>query len=225
MKLYGIIGAGGFAREVMPVARDLLLRTQAAQDFELVFVTGQGDARLCNGQRVMTEQEFLAADRDKYFNIAIADHRIRQRVARTLIDAGARPFAITAHNSMNLSANQIGPGAILCPFSMVTADATIGSFFHANIYSYVAHDCRIGDFVTFAPRVQCNGRVIVEDGATIGCGAIIRDGTEAKPIVIGRGAVVGMGAVVTRSVAPFTTVVGNPAAPLKEKADSVLSRR
>ena len=30
-------------------------------------------------------------------------------------------------------------------------------------------------------------------------------------------AVVGMGAVVTKSVAPFTTVVGNPAAPLEKK--------
>ena len=92
-----------------------------------------------------------------------------------------------------------------------------GRFFHLNIYSYVAHDCRIGDFVTFAPDVHCNGAVIIEDYAYIGTGAMIKQGTPDKPIVIGRAAVVGMGAVVTKSVAPFTTVVGNPAAPLEKK--------
>jgi acetyltransferase-like isoleucine patch superfamily enzyme len=80
----------------------------------------------------------------------------------------------------------------------------------------VAHDCIIGDFVTFAPAVKCNGNVIVEDHAYVGTGAIIRQGTPNKPIVIGRGAVVGMGAVVTRSVAPGATVVGSPARPISK---------
>ncbi len=42
----------------------------------------------------------------------------------------------------------------------------------------------------------------------------IQQGAPGRPIVIGKGAVVGMGAVVTKSVAPGTTVVGNPARPL-----------
>jgi acetyltransferase-like isoleucine patch superfamily enzyme len=58
---------------------------------------------------------------------------------------------------------------------------------------------------------MCCGRVAIEDYAYIGAGACIRQGTDQRPMVIGRGAVVGMGAVVTRSVAPDTTVVGNPA--------------
>ncbi len=112
--------------------------------------------------------------------------------------------------------NVIGEGAILCAYTTITSNAKIGKYFHANIYSYVAHDCVIGDFVTFAPDVHCNGGVMVEDYAYIGTGAILKQGTREKPIVIGRGAVVGMGAVVTKSVAPFTTVIGNPAAPLRK---------
>lgn len=49
----------------------------------------------------------------------------------------------------------------------------------------------------------------VEDGATIGAGCVI--GCE---LTIGRFAMVGMGAVVTRSVAPFHLVVGQPARPV-----------
>ena len=131
--------------------------------------------------------------------------------------SGAAPFSIRALNGVCMSGNEIGEGAILCPFTTITSNATIGRFFHANIYSYVAHDCRVGDFVTFAPNVHCNGRVIVEDHAYVGTGAILREGSDERPLVIGRGAIVGMGAVVTKSVAPFTTVVGNPAAPLSKK--------
>jgi hypothetical protein len=69
----------------------------------------------------------------------------------------------------------------------------------------------IGDFVTFAPSAQCNGNVVVDDYAYIGTGAVIKEGTRERPLVIGKGATVGMGAVVTKDVAPFTTVVGNPA--------------
>ena len=43
----------------------------------------------------------------------------------------------------------------------------------------------------------------------------IRHGSPDRPIVIGEGAVVGMGSVVTKSVAPYTTVFGNPAKPLR----------
>jgi UDP-2-acetamido-3-amino-2,3-dideoxy-glucuronate N-acetyltransferase len=49
----------------------------------------------------------------------------------------------------------------------------------------------------------------VREGATIGAGAVIGPGIE-----IGRFAMVGMGAVVTRDVASFHLVTGNPAAPV-----------
>jgi hypothetical protein len=78
----------------------------------------------------------------------------------------------------------------------------------------VAHDCIIGDYVTFAPSVKCNGNVIIEDGAYIGTGAVIKQGTRENPIVIGQNAIVGMGAVVTKSVEAGTVVVGNPAKPM-----------
>ena len=93
---------------------------------------------------------------------------------------------------------------------MVTSNASIGRFFHCNLYSYVAHDCVIGDFVTFAPGVKCNGNVFIEDHSCIGTGAMLLPGTHDAPLVIGRGAVVGIGAVVTRSVPAGATVVGNP---------------
>jgi acetyltransferase-like isoleucine patch superfamily enzyme len=74
----------------------------------------------------------------------------------------------------------------------------------------------IGDYVTFAPAVKCNGNIMIEDHAYIGAGAIIKQGEPGKPTVIGQGAVVGMGTVVTKSISPGTTVVGNPAQQLEK---------
>jgi len=106
---------------------------------------------------------------------------------------------------------ELAEGAVLCPFVTLTSNIRIGRHFQGNIYSYVAHDCVIGDFVTFAPGVMCNGNVVVEDNAYIGTGAVIKQGKPGQPLVIGNGAVVGMGAVVTKSVPRGVTVVGNPA--------------
>jgi acetyltransferase-like isoleucine patch superfamily enzyme len=50
------------------------------------------------------------------------------------------------------------------------------------------------------------GRVAIERDAWIGAGVII-----LPNVTIGEGAVVGAGSVVTRDVAPFTIVAGNPA--------------
>ena len=106
---------------------------------------------------------------------------------------------------------KLGSGAILQPFVSLTANIIIGRSFHANIYSYVAHDCIIGDFVTFAPGVMCNGNVHIGDRAYIGTGAVIKQGTPEKPMLIGADAIVGMGAVVTKDVPEGVTVIGNPA--------------
>ena len=111
----------------------------------------------------------------------------------------------------------IDPGSILCAFTTLTSNIKIGKFFHANLYSYVAHDCLIGDFVTFAPGVKCNGNVVIEDYAYIGTGAIIKQGSAIRPLTIGEGAVVGMGAIVTKSVKAGDVVFGNPAKSIKRQ--------
>ncbi len=217
MKLYGVVGAGGFGREVMPFVQETLAASHEEEEFEAVFVVEFGDTGVVNSHRVLSTDQFLADSGEKHFTVAISDSQVRERISRKFIRRAATPFSASALNSVCMSGNTVGEGAILCAFTTITSNAQIGRFFHANIYSYVAHDCRIGDFVTFAPNVHCNGRIVIEDHAYLGTGAILREGAADQPIVIGRGAVVGMGAVVTRSVAPGTTVIGNPARVMEKR--------
>lgn len=62
-------------------------------------------------------------------------------------------------------------------------------------------------------------RTIVESGASIGSGSTLLGG-----LTIGKGAMVGAGSVVTRDVAPFSTVAGNPARVLPSSGSAALAK-
>lgn len=209
--LFAVYGASGFGREVMPIAREQL-RRQGIADDRLVFVDDAPKDPILNGQRVLTYTQFLAEPADsRHMALAIANSAIREQLACRCTADEVFPWSVAADNVQTLDDVIVAEGAILCPFTVLTSNIRIGKAFHGNIYSYVAHDCVIGDYVTFAPAVKCNGNVVIEDHAYIGTGAMIKQGRPEQPLVIGRKAVVGMGAVVTRDVPAGATVVGNPA--------------
>ncbi|MGV1914730.1 acetyltransferase [uncultured Agrobacterium sp.] len=211
---FGLFGTGGCARSIMPFVPSALENVLGPfdVDLEIVFVDRQAGQPI-NGVPVMSEAEFLSLNATRYFNIGISNSSLRRKLAETAIANGAIPAKLIAPSAQIFSDSGIGEGAIICPNTVITVDVQIGRFFQINLFSYVEHDCVIGDFVTFAPGVRCNGAVEIGDGAYIGSGAVIREGTPERPMRIGAGAMVGMGAVVTRSVDNGSIVVGNPARP------------
>lgn len=206
----GIYGLGGFGRELIAVA---------GSQADVCFLSDSEDEIGVDvlGLRTYSLGQFAEAEggNDPSVIIAVADAAVRRKLADKVAAAGLRAGQVIAGNSVVGPGVDLGEGAILCHHTTITASARIGRHFHANIYSYVAHDCVIGDFVTLAPRACINGNTVVEDDAYIGTGAILKQGTPDKPLRIGRGAVVGMGAVVTKDVPAGAVVVGNPARPLE----------
>ena len=77
-EIYGIIGAGGFGREVMPVARQMIesFNDSNSNEYELVFVVENLKKQIVvNGHKVIDESDFFAMKSSKkFFNIAIADY-------------------------------------------------------------------------------------------------------------------------------------------------------
>jgi sugar O-acyltransferase (sialic acid O-acetyltransferase NeuD family) len=211
-QLIGIYGASGFGKEVMPLVRQHY--SQLNQD-NIVFIDDGGRLEQLDGYKVLSYQQFMNhTATQKAVTIAIADSQVREKLNAKLVQDNIEIINVIANNALQYDNITMGKGSIICGFVHLTSNIKIGKGFHANIYSYIAHDCVIGDFVTFAPRVSCNGNVHIEDHAYIGTGAMLRQGTPDKPLIIGKGAIVGMGAVVTKDVPAGVTVVGNPARPL-----------
>lgn len=208
-QLIGIYGASGFGKEVMPLVRQQY--PQLSQD-NFVYIDDAGEIIHLNEYKVLNYQQFLQHPASqKAVTIAIANSQVREILAAKLEQDNLNIINVIANNALQFDNIIIEKGSIICSFVHLTSNIKIGRGFHANIYSYIAHDCVIGDYVTFAPRVSCNGNVHIHDHAYIGTGAVIRQGTPDKPLIIGKGAVIGMGAVVTKDVPAGVTVVGNPA--------------
>lgn len=204
--LVGVYGAGGFGRDIMPLAR-------AQFGADVLFVDDGTAGQVLNGNAIVSYDEFRTRARGEPCGmvLAVSGARIReeldQKCRRDAIDL----VSLRAANALIGDSCVIGEGSVLCPFTYVTANVTIGRAFQANYYAYVAHDCVVGDYVTFAPGAKCNGNVHIGGGAYVGSGAVIRQGKPGRPLTIGAGAVIGMGAVVIGDVPAGATVVGNPA--------------
>lgn len=215
--LYAVYGASGCGRSLMPVARQQLQRIGVSAEIYFIDDSLQ-EQQVVNGHIALNYQSFRNLNAaQKFVLIAIANSQIREKLANQLTSDGLQLWTVQADNVVIMDNIQMAEGAALSPFVSITSNIKIGKCFHANLYSYVEHDCVIGNYVTFAPGVKCNGNIHIEDHVYIGTGAVIKQGTPDKPLVIGKGAVVGMGAVVTKSVPAGVTVVGNPARILEKK--------
>jgi len=147
------------------------------------------------------------------------------------------------HKLSDVQTVSIGEGTNIWQYSVVLPGAVIGKGCNICAHTFIENDVTMGDRVTVKSGVFLWDGITIEDdvfigpcvaftndkhprskaypedflrttikkGASIGANATILPG-----IIIGEGAMVGAGAVVTKDVAPFTTVVGNPAKILKE---------
>ncbi len=120
-----------------------------------------------------------------------------------------------------LDGAQLAPDVVIGAFCFVGAGAVIGPGTriqsHTSVWDGVVlgSDVFIGPGAMFTnvrrpraafPRAPQWDRTVVDDGATIGAGAVL-----VAPVRVGRCAMVGAGAVVVRDVPANAVVVGNPA--------------
>jgi sugar O-acyltransferase (sialic acid O-acetyltransferase NeuD family) len=130
----------------------------------------------------------------------------RRRIVERYRLAGFRFSSVISPDADVSRTSELHEGVVIQSHVVITAKARIGAFAKLNIGVSVFHECRIGDYVTVAPRATLLGRVQVGDDAYIGTSSTI-----LPERIVGKGSTVGAGAVVTRDVADWQTVAGVPA--------------
>lgn len=142
------------------------------------------------------------------------------------------------HPDADVAAKKVGDGTRIWQFTVVLADAQIGSDCNICAHTFIENDVVIGDNVTIRNGVQLWDGIRLEDGVFVGpnvtftndlfprpeappkeflqtvvkTGASIgANATIMRGSTIGERAMIGAGSVVTRSVPTNAIVVGNPA--------------
>lgn len=132
-----------------------------------------------------------------------------------------------------LAGARIGQECNICSHCLIEGDVIIGDRVTVKSGVQLWDGLRVGNAVFIGPNASFTNdrfprsrkppvqflQTILEEGASIGAGAVVLPG-----LTIGRHSVVAAGAVVTRSVPPNAIVVGNPAK-IVGYAEAVLSTR
>lgn len=211
-----IIGSGGFGREV-------LWNAQCAGIYDrFLFVTNaveEHGAEIC-GVPVIGDLDAIAAQYEPdntELIIAIGSPQARRRIVAKL--GGAYRFGKVISPDARMSKYvEIGEGSVICCYSILTTQITVGRHSIVNQNISIGHDTVIEDFVTIAPNCAISGYTLLKEACELGSSVVT-----IPHAVVGRNSVVGAGAVVTKPIPDNVVAVGTPAKPIKElpEPDSV----
>lgn len=210
-----IVGAGGFAREVAWLIREISRETDR---FELVGHVVSDLSKLCDHdsrEAVLGDYDWLERELDSVDALAcgIGTPSSRLRVA-TELEARFPNLAwpVLAHPTATFdrASTDLARGTIVCAGVVGTVNLALEPFAMVNLCCTLGHEARIGAGSVLNPSVNVSGGVNIGRGVLVGTGAQI-----LQYVNVGDLATVGAGAVVTKDVAAGVTVVGVPAKPAR----------
>ena len=207
-----IIGAKGFAKEVLEVIHQL------NQLENLVFYDDVNDDAhdKLYGQfpvlRTTQEASVYFKTIDNQFTIGIGNPVLRKKLYDKFKDLGGEftstisPLAIIGNYG-----NQIGSGCNIMTGSVITSDITIKKGTLINLNCTIGHDSVLGEFVELSPGVHISGNCTIGNYSVFGTNA-----TMLPKLTIGKNVIIGAGSVVTRDIPNNCVAVGIPAKIIKE---------
>jgi len=187
---------------------------------EIFQLSAQKSVPIYYGKKGFFEWKSIACPEQNpvYGLVAIGGSRGRDRIelqsfmqAHNILDITAvHPTAFVSNDA------EIGASCQVLAHSTICAEAVIGNACIINSSALVEHECKLSDGVHLGPGAKLAGLVEIGEFSFIGTGAVI-----LPRIKIGKNVIVGAGAVVTKDVGDNTTVIGNPAKPLRLNQDTI----
>lgn len=206
-----IIGAKGFAKEVLQVLR------QNNQLEGLAFyddVNIDAPDFLYDKFPVLKNEEQVKAHFQEFGNeytIGIGNPLLRKKMMdKFQILGGVLKSTISKFSDIGSYEVKVGEGSNILSGVVLSNSVSIGN---ANIIYYnsiITHDVITGDYVEISPGAKLLGRCSVGDFSSIGCNAVI-----FPDVKVGKNVIVGAGAVVNKNLPDHCVAVGIPAKIIK----------
>jgi sugar O-acyltransferase (sialic acid O-acetyltransferase NeuD family) len=208
-----IFGAGGFAREVLELVRDINAERPRFEllgfldDREELWKIEQNGVRILGGIRWLETQAH-----PPNLVLGLGNPSVKRRIVER-VRARVADFPTLIHPTVVKSTSvEQGAGVIMTAGNILTANIRVADFTTLNLACTIGHDVITGAYCTIAPGVNISGNVTIGEGCDIGTGAAIIQG-----LSIGEWSVIGAGAVVTTDLPANCTAVGIPARPIKHR--------
>ncbi len=199
-KKIAVYGAGGFGREVAWLAETSKIDGKGVE-----VVCYIDDDETINGS-ILNDIEVLSLSgaKRKYPDASVVSGigvpKIREITMQKAAAAGFG-FVSLVHAQTEMSKwIEMGEGTVICVGNILTTNITLGKHVQINLDCTIGHDVKMDDYATLAPGVHVSGCVHIGKRAYIGTGAVISNGTQDKPLVIGDDVIVGAGCCVTKSI-------------------------
>jgi len=208
-----IVGAKGFAKEVLEVCKRLNCLDN------LVFYDDVSDdvsEILYERFPIITcldEAKSYFNEVDSFFTIGIGKPLLRSLMYEKFIAIGGLICStISPKADIGTFDVVIGDGANILDGVKISNSVYIGKLSLIYYNAIITHDCKIGDFVEISPNATILGRVNIGDYTHIGANATI-----LPNIKVGKNVTIGAGAVVTKDIPDDCIVAGIPARIIKHK--------
>ena len=207
MEKIAIYGASGFGREIAWLI-------QSCDNYEVACfidddISKHGD--VLNDIPIMGFEKACKRYPEAFVVGGIGKPKIRQELMEKAASCGLRFGTIIHPNAERSKWIEVGAGTVICAGNILTTNISLGEHVQINLDCTVGHDVVMEDYTTLAPGVHVSGWVHFGKRVYVGTGAVIINGTEKQPIMIGYDAVIGAGACVTKSIPPGETWGGVPA--------------
>ncbi len=202
-----IVGAGGFAKQLLPVIEHLGLSDQVTfyDDY-----SNDTSSLISRNFHVIRNEEQLRnyfSKGDFRFVNALGGPSKRYEIHQKIVALGGIPTNLIDPNTrISQYEVKIGIGCCILQDVIIEPCAQLGDGCLINLKSMITHDTIIGNFTEISPGVTLLGASKIGNFVFIGAGAIV-----LPKIEIGDHCVIGAGAVVNRSVPSGHRVVGVPA--------------
>ena len=208
-----IVGTGGLAREVKGLIDDI---NQHENQWNLLgFIDNwgkqKGDVIIDDKSVVGTIGDLNKMAGEIHVTIAIAGKIAWKKEAISLITNPNVQFPNLIHPSALIRQDiKTGKGNIICSYSTMSCNVTIGDFNFFNSYYSVGHDAQIGSYNVFGPKAIISGNVTIGSDNFFGLNSSVLEGKS-----IGNNNRIGACSFIMRNVKDDCFYFGVPAKRMK----------